>query len=123
MERMKCGRNLMNKMRMIKLAPGTTDYLAVNSPRVAKIMRGNRLASKKMEFRGGTGKLGKFWHLIWFMMRSILWRIPGKKTTGDIIEFAEPGMVTIHAEGEYQRLEGVRKIEIRKAERALKVVK
>lgn len=46
-----------------------------------------------------------------------------KKTTGDVIEFEKPSTVMIHAEGEYQELKDVKKIEIRKSEKPLKVVK
>ena len=113
----------MAKLRSIELKPGTTDYLAVNSPRVAKLMRGNRLAGKALYCRGGTAKLGRWWQICGFMARSILWRVPGKKTAGDKIEFARPSTVMIHAEGEHTQFEGVKKIEIKKSTRPLKVVK
>lgn len=107
----------------VGIQSGTTDYLAVNSPRVASLMRGVKTAGKKREFRSGTARLGSFWRLLWFMLRSVIVRIPGKKTTGDVIEFEKPSTVMIHAEGEYQELKDVKKIEIRKSEKPLKVVK
>lgn len=102
---------------------GATDYLAINSPRVAKLMRGAKTAGKQQEFRSGTARLGSFWRLLWFMMRSVVVRIPGKKTSGDVIKFEKPSTVMIHAEGEYQELKDVKEVEIRKSEKPLKVVK
>lgn len=106
----------------VKLPANTTDYLAINSPRVAKLMRGVKCASKPKEFRSTTARLGSFWRLVWFMLRSVVVRIPGKKTTGDVIKFEQPSTVMIHAEGEYQELTDVKKIEIKKSKKALRVV-
>lgn len=106
----------------VKLPGGTTDYLAINSPRVAKLMRGTKSAHRMREFRSTTAQLGSFWRLMWFMTRSVVARIPGKKTLGDVIKFEQPSTVMIHAEGEYQKLEDVKKIEIKKSKTALKVV-
>lgn len=107
----------------VRLPEGMTDYLAVNSPRVAKLMRGNQCGGFPQEFRSTTARLGSFGRLVWFMARSVLVRMPGKKTAGDVIKFEQPSTVMIHAEGEYQKLEGVKKIEIKKSKKALKVVK
>ncbi len=112
-----------SKNQEVHFAEGTTDYLAVNSPRVAKMMRGSKCATKKQEFRSTTARLGSFWRLVWFMLRSVLVRIPGKKTIGDVIKFDQPSKVMIHAEGEYQELTAVSKIEIKKSAKALKVIK
>lgn len=113
----------MNQPNNVQINPDTTDYLAINAPRMARVMRGSKLAASASEFRSGTANLRHFWHLIWFMLRSMICRVPGKKTTGDKLEFAEPAAVTIHAEGECQRLERVKTIEIKKSERPLKVVR
>lgn len=112
----------MSKCEM-EILPGTTDYLVINSPRVANLMRGVKTADKKQEFRSGTARLGSFPRLLWFMMRSVLVRMPGKKTTGDVIRFGQPSKVMIHAEGEYQELEDVEEIEIKKSKKPLKVIK
>lgn len=106
-----------------KIDVGVTDYMAVNSPSVARVMRGGRWYRRKQEFRSGVMRLGKLRGMIWFMLRSVFGRIPGKKTTRDIIKFKQPSEVEIHAEGEHERLKNVRKIEIKKAKRPLKVVK
>lgn len=105
------------------LKRGTTDYIAVNGPILAKMMRGGRYYKRPVEFRSTTAKLGSFWRMVGFMMRSVLWRVPGKKTRGDVIKFKQKGDVMIQAEGEYEMLEGVRKIEVRKSGVALKVVR
>lgn len=107
----------------VKLPEGTTDYLAVNSSRVAKLMRGNKCAKMPREFRSTTVRLGSFWRLAGFMFRSVVMHIPGKKTVGDVIKFEQPGTVMIHAEGEYQELKDVKKIEIKKSNKALKVIR
>ena len=56
------------------------------------------------------------------MTKSILMRTPGGKTSEDVLEFVEPATVELQAEGEYRVFEGVKKIEIRKATKCLKVV-
>lgn len=106
----------------VKLAEATTDYLAVNSPRVAKIMRSKNCAAREQEFRSTTARLASFGRLAWFMVRSVLAHMPGKSTTGDVIKFEQPSTVMIHAEGEYQKLDGVREIEIKKSKQPLRAV-
>ena len=49
-------------------------------------------------------------------------RVPGAETKGDVLEFVKPATVEIQAEGEYRVFRNVKKIEIRKAEKWLKVV-
>ncbi len=56
------------------------------------------------------------------MACSVLLKVPGKKTRGDIVRFKQRGNVMIEAEGEYEMLEGVKKIEVRKAAKGIKVV-
>ncbi len=101
---------------------GATDYIAVNGPTLAKLMRGGKYYKKPLEFRSTTVRLGGFWRLVGFMACSVLLRVPGKKTRGDIIKFKQRGNVMIQAEGEYEMLEGVKKVEVRKAKKGLKVV-
>jgi len=101
---------------------GATDYVAVNGASMAKIMRGGKWFLGDAEFLSGVRNLRGFWGLAWFMARSVLTRIPGKKTRGDVLAFDEPAKVMIQAEGEYKKLEGVKTIEVRKAEKPIKVV-
>lgn len=100
-----------------------TDYLAVNSPRVAKIMKGDRQIAATREFWSGTARLGSFWRLMWFMLESICWRMPLEQTKREVIKFEQPSRVIIQAEGESEELSGVREIEVQKTKRPLRVVK
>ena len=106
----------------VELEAGVTDYLAINSSRVAKFMRGSKSVGSTDEFLSVTGRLGNFWRLAWFMLRSILVKIPGRLSSVDVLSFAQPAMVTLHAEGESEELTGVEKIEVQKSEQALQTV-
>lgn len=108
----------------IEIKPGVTDYFAINSPRVAKIMRNQ--SGKWLEtgeFRSGTAKLGRIWGLLWFMLRSMVWRMPLKRTQGDTVRLRQPGKVMLQAEGEGRIFDQVETFEVEPAERKLKVVK
>lgn len=100
----------------------TTDYVAINSPRMARVMRGGRYYLKPEEFRAGTAELGNFWSLMWFMLRSMVVRVPGKKVRDEVIEFENESTVMIQTEGEAERLEKVQKIEVKKSKKPLKVL-
>ncbi len=100
----------------------TSDYFAVNGRRVCRIMKGNDCFLEAKKFRRTTGKLINFWNLMKFMARSILRRVPGRETNGDVLEFVQPSTVEVQAEGEYQVFTNVSKIEVKKADRPLKVV-
>lgn len=106
----------------VGLRPDTTDYMAVNSLRVAKWMRGSKTAGSAEEFLSVTGRLGSFWRLVGFMAKSILWKIPGKLSSADTLTFDKAAKITLHAEGESVELTGVQKVEIKKPARALQVV-
>lgn len=124
-ERRKSKKNVacaVEKEEKNRFKQGATDYIAVNGPTLAKLMRGGKYYKKPLEFRSTTVRLGGFWRLVGFMACSVLLRVPGKKTRGDIIKFRQRGNVMIQAEGEYEMLEGVKKIEVRKAKGGLKVV-
>lgn len=124
-ERRKSKKNVacaVEKEEKNRFKRGATDYIAVNGPTLAKLMRGGRYYKKPLEFRSTTVRLGGFWRLVGFMACSVLLRVPGKKTRGDIIKFRQRGNVMIQAEGEYEMLEGVKKVEVRKAKKGLKVV-
>ncbi len=116
-------RRIGNEGIAVRPDQGTTDYLAVNSPRVAKVMRGGKYYLRSGEFLSATAKLGSFWHLIGFMIRSVLWRIPGKRTQKDILTFGSNAEVMIQAEGECEKLTGVQRIEVRKVGRTVKIVR
>ena len=100
----------------------TTDYAAVNGRSMARVMKGADWFLDSKYFQSETDKLANFWRLFKLMTKSILVRTPGDKTNGDVLEFVEPATVELQAEGEYKVFERVKKIEIRKASKCLKVV-
>lgn len=100
----------------------TSDYAAVNGRSMARVMRGGEDFMNPRVFRSETDRLTNFWRLFKLMAKSMLVRVPGSETKGDVLEFLQPGRVEVQAEGESRVFEGVKKIEIRKAEKWIKVV-
>ena len=101
----------------------TSDYAAVNGASMARVMKGGEDYRKPKTFRHETDRLISFYRLTKLMLKSIFHRVPGVDTTGDILEFAEPATVTLQAEGESHTFKDIKKIEIRKAPKCLKVIK
>ncbi len=101
----------------------TSDYAAINGKYMARIMKGGEDYQNRTIFRSETDRLTNFWRLFKLMFKSILFRIPGSETKGDVLEFLEPATVELQAEGEYKTLENIKKIEIRKSKKCLKVIK
>lgn len=99
-----------------------SDYAAVNGQSMARVMKGGEDYLKPKTFRSETDRLTNFWRLFRLMFLSIFVRVPGAETKGDVLEFVKPATVEIQAEGEYWVFRNVKKIEIRKAEKWLKVV-
>ena len=101
----------------------TSDYAAVNGRSMSRVMKGGEDYLKPEIFRSETDRLAtNFWRLVKLMTKSVLSRVPGHDTKGDVLEFLEPSTVELQAEGEYKTFENVKKIEIRKAKKCLKVV-
>ena len=101
----------------------TSDYAAVNGRSMSRVMKGGEDYLKPEIFRSETDRLAtNFWRLTKLMTKSILSRVPGKDTKGDVLEFLEPATVHLQAEGEYKTFENVKQIEIRKTKKCLKVV-
>lgn len=106
-----------------KLQPKkTSDYAAINGKYMARIMKGGEDYQNPKIFRSETDRLTNFWRLIKLMFKSIFFRIPGSETEGDTLEFFEPATIELQAEGEYKTLKDIKKIEIRKSKRCLKVI-
>lgn len=99
-----------------------TDYAAVNGRSMARVMKGGEDYRDPKYFRSEVDRLANFYRLSKLMAKSILSRVPGTATEGDVLEFANPASVMLQAEGESKRFEGVRQIWIRKASRCLKVI-
>ena len=100
----------------------TSDYAAVNGRYMARVMKGGEDFLKPKVFRSETDRLASFYRLFKLMLKSILKRIPGSDTKGDILEFTSPATFELQAEGEFKTFENVKKVEIKKAEQCLKVV-
>lgn len=101
-----------------------TDYIAVNGPTLAHVMYGAAYWQEEREFGSTLQGLGKFWKMVKFGLRSINKQkgMPLIETTGDIIEFSESLSVGLQVEGEYEKMDDVKKVEVKKSQRAIKVV-
>lgn len=110
------------KLNGRSLVKNTTDYVALNGKSMAGVMRGRNWSLKPRVFQSETAGLRKFSKLMTLMLKSMIYKVPGKETEGDILEFKDPAEIMIQAEGEYTRFAGVKQIEIKKAERCLNVV-
>ncbi len=106
-----------------KMPTTVTDYVAVNGTSMAGVMRGGDWYLSAKEFGRATGQLRSFWRLFKLMARSILKQVPVVVVEKDVLEFETPSALEVQAEGEYQRLTGVSRIEVRKTGQAIKVVK
>lgn len=100
----------------------TSDYCALNGLSMCRVMKGGDWYLDKSEFLHMTGKLANLWNLSVLMIRSIFKQVPGEMTKGDVIEFTKLATVELQAEGEYKVFSGIKKIEIKKSEQALKIV-
>ena len=100
----------------------TTDYAAVNGRSMARVMKGGEDFRGPTYFRHETDRLASFYRLMKLMLRSIFSRIPGSPTDSDTLEFTEPATVTLQAEGESTQFKNIKKIEIRKSPKCLKVI-
>ena len=100
----------------------SSDYAAVNGRSMARVMKGGEDYRDPQFFRHKVDRLANFYRLVVLMSRSILSRIPGTATDGDMIEFINPSTVAIQAEGEGATFENVKTIEIRKGKKCLKVI-
>lgn len=109
------------KWNGMELPEGATDFLAVNSPRMAKLMKSKKWYLRRGEFGSGVKCLGRFWRMVGFGLWSVGFRLRLRRVRKGVLEFAESSEVEIQAEGEGQRLKGVKKIVVEKS-KVLKVV-
>ena len=100
----------------------TSDYAAVNGRSMSRVMKGGDDYLKPKVFRSETEQTIKFRKLFVLMAKSILCRVPGTKTSGDLIEFLEPATIELQAEGEYKIFENVRTIKIKKSDQYIKII-
>ncbi|MBR3052452.1 hypothetical protein IKG60_02430 [Candidatus Saccharibacteria bacterium] len=99
-----------------------SDYAAVNGKSMARVMRGGEDYRDPKYFRSEVDKLTSFYRLTKLMTKSILSRVPGVATEGDVLKFVNPTTVTLQAEGEARKFEGISRIEIRKGKKWLRVL-
>ena len=100
----------------------TSDYAAVNGRSMCMVMKGGYDYQVPKKFRSMTDRLANFWRLTKLMTKSILVRTPGTETTKDVLEFLQPSTVELQAEGEYQIFKNIKKIEIKKSDKYIKVI-
>ncbi len=99
-----------------------TDYLAVNAPMVAGMMKGGDWYRQPEKFGSMTQSLGKFRKMVKFGLKSISKGLALTETVEDMLKFSMPSEVMIQAEGEFCRLEDVDEVIVKKAGRGVKVV-
>lgn len=100
----------------------TTDYLAVNGPTLAQIIKGGSWWQDPETFASTLQRLGSFWAMSRFGLRSITKGLPLAQTKQDLIEFDAPSSVEMHVEGEFEYLTEVKQVEIKKSRRGIKVI-
>lgn len=110
------------KLNGVKKHPKTSDYAAVNGKSMSRVMKGGDDFLKPKVFRSETERTISFPRLFVLMAKSVLRRVPGEETTGDILDFEKPSTISIQAEGEYETFVNVSKVEIKKTTKFLKVV-
>ena len=99
-----------------------SDYAALSGKSMCRVMKGGDDWKKPYIFRSAALKTVSFPRLFSLMAKSILFRTPGTDTKSDLLEFKDLATVELQAEGEYQIFENIKKIEIKKGNKCLKVV-
>ena len=99
-----------------------SDYAALSGKSMCRVMKGGDDWKKPYIFRSAALKTVSFPRLFSLMAKSNLFRTPGTDTKGDLLEFKDLATVELQAEGEYQIFENIKKIEIKKGNKCLKVV-
>ena len=106
-----------------KLQPkNTSDYAAINGHFLARVLKSTPYYQNPHIFLHETDRLTNFWRLAKLITKSIFFRIANTETTYDKVEFLEPATIEIQAEGEYQVFKDIKKIEIKKGDKFIKVI-
>lgn len=101
----------------------TTDFLAVNTERVARVMRTSGYGLDKQTFYCSRGGLGSFLRLSKYMLKSMSVGMPGEEVRERVVEFGRPTKVAIQTDGEYWMVDKVKKVEVRKTDFGIKIAK
>ena len=99
-----------------------SDYAAVNGRSMARVMKGGEDYLRPKVFRREVERTTNFWKLFKLMMRSIFFRVPGEETEGDVLEFSGKDKIEVQAEGESKVFTNMKRIEVRKSEKYIKVI-
>ncbi len=99
-----------------------SDYCALSGKSMCRVMKGGDDYLKPKVFRSENCRLTNFCRLTRLMTKSIFVRTPGTETTGDVLEFLKPATIELQAEGEYRIFKDIKKIEIKKGDKCLKVI-
>ena len=106
-----------------KLMHKKSDYIATNGKSLARVIRGRNNAFEPDLFVRKIGKLTSFVRLVWFMAKSMLYRISGEEVQKEeTLNFVVPAEIEMQAEGEYKRFIDVKTVAIKKNKRFIKVV-
>lgn len=121
------GRKFMPKGKLNEhiLRAGVTDYFAMNGRVAGGVLRDQGKMKDEKVFLSGALELARFLKLFGFLLRGN-WGKMGEDldlTEGDVLEFEKPSRVEVQAEGEFERMEGVSRIEIRKGRRGVRMVR
>lgn len=99
-----------------------SDYMAINSPSVARIMKGGKYYSNENYFLSNIGCMTKFFKLIPMMLRSMFRQVPGIESDYDCLILSKASKIMLQAEGEYKMIDNVKTIEIEKTAAPMMVV-
>ncbi|MBQ7802300.1 hypothetical protein IJ380_00305 [Candidatus Saccharibacteria bacterium] len=110
------------KLNGEKLLKNTTDYLALNGREIASLIPAEGWTERKKVFWSGEMRNRNLFRALKIFVRALEEELPGGETTGDVLEFPVPATVFVHAEGEGGEVRNVKKIEVSKFERNIRVV-
>jgi Sphingosine kinase and enzymes related to eukaryotic diacylglycerol kinase len=105
-----------------EIVKNTTDYLAINGPRMSKITIGDNhhLTNK---FKRVTLDTSRFVRTLPFVAKSLSRKMPGQVVESDELVFSTPTDLEIQTDGEYRKLERVSKVDISKPNKHLNIIK
>lgn len=106
-----------------KLQPkNTSDYAAINGRFLARVLKSRPYYQNPRIFLHETDRLTNFYRLSRLILKSLFSHVPSSETKGDVLEFLEPGIIKIQAEGESRAFKNAKKIEIKKSDKFIKVI-
>lgn len=99
-----------------------TDIFAVNSPTVARLMKGGDFYRLDKSFLTSFRNLSKFWSAVRFVLHSLIKSIPGEIADEINLDFETPISLEVEAEGEYKKLSDVKNIKIIKSNKSIEIL-